>query len=567
MALYQLAVIGGLFGIYLAAVLFLIYVGFFTSPQSTAPVRFTHLYIFQKLPRAIERVSPKFIQQAYSGFVDYIFYQRNRVFTTVFAVLQLLVFIQFFADVVPLSSKVSPPGVHNPSSSAPTGQISIESSSSYFGLLKSGGGRAQDLRVAVLCWIMNLIFWAACLFSDPGVITDKNVSELKLMYESREERLRHINRSANHKSNSRGAKQANMTNDMFVGQYKQCRTCKLDKILRSKHCSSCDVCVYRADHHCVWINNCVGGKNTLLFQLFLASLTIESLFGAYCLWGVITDAASFARLWEMRYRDNITQTVHPVNSFIVAQHMFKQFPRIVSLALLYLLLGIGLAVFFLFHQLLILSNYTTREMFKRKPTISNDDTVDNTGGAGKSRKGNQSTLRIKRSDKNKMQRMSNYEAEKCDRSSSSIKISPQVAENTITSSISDSSVSSMAVDGDQKNGKREEIMKKIEDVEEELPEINLPKSSLSPESSTALRKRNKQPSIVKSGVSIHDLLQSEETKRSKSEKKLVNRSSAPSSIVNRFTLSNSPHNYGFLLNILDAYAPKLCFEIRLRLKI
>ena len=47
MALYQLAVIGGLFGIYLAAVLFLIYVGFFTSPQSTAPVRFTHLYIFQ----------------------------------------------------------------------------------------------------------------------------------------------------------------------------------------------------------------------------------------------------------------------------------------------------------------------------------------------------------------------------------------------------------------------------------------------------------------------------------------------------------------------------------------
>ena len=64
-----------------------------------------------------------------------------------------------------------------------------------------------------------------------------------------------------------------------------------------------------------------------------------------------------------------------------------------------------------------------------------------------------------------MQRMSNYEAEKCDRSSSSIKISPQVAENTITSSISDSSVSSMAVDGDQKNGKREEIMKKIEDGE------------------------------------------------------------------------------------------------------
>ncbi|KAI3786261.1 hypothetical protein L1987_39822 [Smallanthus sonchifolius] len=37
-----------------------------------------------------------------------------------------------------------------------------------------------------------------------------------------------------------------------------CPTCKIIRLVRSKHCPTCKRCVEQFDHHCPWISNCVG---------------------------------------------------------------------------------------------------------------------------------------------------------------------------------------------------------------------------------------------------------------------------------------------------------------------
>ncbi|XP_067433737.1 palmitoyltransferase ZDHHC23-B isoform X1 [Thunnus thynnus] len=58
-----------------------------------------------------------------------------------------------------------------------------------------------------------------------------------------------------------------------------CSVCRVVRPPRAGHCRICGVCVLRLDHHCVWINSCVGQANHRSFLLTLVLFLLTSLYG------------------------------------------------------------------------------------------------------------------------------------------------------------------------------------------------------------------------------------------------------------------------------------------------
>lgn len=57
-----------------------------------------------------------------------------------------------------------------------------------------------------------------------------------------------------------------------------CLRCRCNKPVRCHHCSTCGRCIMKMDHHCPWVNNCVGYYNQKHFVLFLFYIEISCIY-------------------------------------------------------------------------------------------------------------------------------------------------------------------------------------------------------------------------------------------------------------------------------------------------
>lgn len=121
--------------------------------------------------------------------------------------------------------------------------------------------------------------------------------------------------------------------------FEYCGFCGHNKPLRSRHCDSCGLCVRKFDHHCPCLGQCVGERN---HSFFMAYLIIESLIIG---WTMLI-------LYQNRWR--LLKEPWENNNFLL----------LVS-AIVCFLLFILTSCLSIFHSILLLKNFTTREFLER----------------------------------------------------------------------------------------------------------------------------------------------------------------------------------------------------------
>lgn len=159
---------------------------------------------------------------------------------------------------------------------------------------------------------------------------------------------------------------------------KYCRTCKFFRPPRCSHCAICERCIDTFDHHCPWLNNCVGRRNYRYFFQFLFLLCIHMIIiFAFCLSYILHDQhyqTISESLLNDPYESLIAKNVLDLDTSTVSLASqrafvgFSDYRFIVSIVLLVLLGLLAIPIFGLtgFHVFLVAKGRTTNEQVTGK---------------------------------------------------------------------------------------------------------------------------------------------------------------------------------------------------------
>ncbi|OMJ67196.1 hypothetical protein SteCoe_35704 [Stentor coeruleus] len=139
---------------------------------------------------------------------------------------------------------------------------------------------------------------------------------------------------------------------------KICKICKNHVNSDTKHCRECDKCVYHFDHHCKWLNNCIGKKNYKLYAFLLASFQAHNLMICIC-GGIVIKGI----LDESIYYENLSILMH-----ITRGSLGVYLTLLLMMEILSLLAAIAMFQLILFHLYLAFKKMTTYEyiLLKRR---------------------------------------------------------------------------------------------------------------------------------------------------------------------------------------------------------
>jgi len=201
--------------------------------------------------------------------------------------------------------------------------------------------------IPVSCWwgfhvigFLTLLSFIKASISDPGVVTPENEDSYNAVWER---------------------------DTALYTKKKPCKVCNvLVRPARSKHCGLCNHCVSKLDHHCPWVNNCIGELNMRWFILFLVMSAIFCLFGSFLLGGVIYGYCEHTGLLspDLRYRSSQDGTLKPVSFGLRVAVVLRDTGFLAPLGVFAFLMGMVLVAFTGFQIYHVCKNTTTAETFK-----------------------------------------------------------------------------------------------------------------------------------------------------------------------------------------------------------
>jgi len=128
--------------------------------------------------------------------------------------------------------------------------------------------------IPIICTVLYVFVLAMLFrtsFSDPGVVPRASQDQAKA---AERQALDEERAQTGYKGYRAAPREREIEISGVTIKLKYCYTCKIYRPPRTSHCSICDNCVERFDHHCPWVGNCIGKRNYRYFYIFLISLSI-----------------------------------------------------------------------------------------------------------------------------------------------------------------------------------------------------------------------------------------------------------------------------------------------------
>ncbi|EOA29157.1 hypothetical protein CARUB_v10025425mg [Capsella rubella] len=128
---------------------------------------------------------------------------------------------------------------------------------------------------ALLLTVLDFTFLFLTSSRDPGIIPRNKEAPEAEGYDM-------VTQSSEWVNNKLGNTKIPRTKDILVNGYtvkvKFCDTCLLYRPPRASHCSICNNCVQRFDHHCPWVGQCIALRNYPYFICFISTSTFLCLY-------------------------------------------------------------------------------------------------------------------------------------------------------------------------------------------------------------------------------------------------------------------------------------------------